>query len=228
MIITRLLAGGIKLWLRSQLTETANLKVKIGGKDRQIVTGYVPEVFIAANSAQYQKIALSQVAIEGKNLRFNLTEIIKSQPFRLLEPISVTIKLCLTQSDLQASLASTLLSEGLTNFWHNLLQETNLTIAEEFKTATLIWQQLSLEAATLKLQGIMQPNQSPIRIIAGLTLANPQTLLLSPVTILGVPGLSANSMANFAIDLGDHVCISDLNLGTDRLFLTGSMTIFPT
>ena len=227
MIVDRLLASGVKLWLRSQLTGVDQLKVKIGGKDQQIMTGYIPEIVIAANAATYQEISLSQVEIKGSNIRFNLTEILKAQPFQLLEPIAVTAKVLLQESDLQASLASPLLLDGLTDFWQNLLQETNHTVASELKTSSMRWQQFSLEAETLKLTGTIQDNQSLVSIITGLNLSNPQTLLLSPITILGVSGLPADSISELAIDLGNDVTISELKLWANQLLLTGNITIFP-
>ena len=227
MIVDRLLASGVKLWLRSQLTGVDQLKVKIGGKDQQIMTGYIPEIVIAANAATYQEISLSQVEIKGSNIRFNLTEILKAQPFKLLEPIGVTAKVLLQDSDLQASLASPLLLDGLTDFWQNLLQETNHTVASELKTSSMTWQQFSLEAETLKLTGTIEDNQSLVSIITGLNLSNPQTLLLSPITILGVSELPADSISELAIDLGNDVTISELKLWANQLLLTGNITIFP-
>ncbi len=227
MIIGRLLAGGVKLWLRSQLTGIDRLKVKINGKNQQIMTGYIPEIVIAANAATYQGISLSQVEMTGVNIRFNLTEILKAQPFKLLEPISVTTKVLLKESDLQASLASPLLLNGLTDFWYNLLQQADPTIAEDYQKPSITWQEFCLDTETLKLIGNIEDNQSLVGVISGLNLSNPQTLLLSPITILGLPELPTDSICELAIDLGSDVTISELKLQAHQLLLTGTITIFP-
>ena len=237
MIIDRLLASGVKLWLsslselhfpKSQPTEVERLTVTIEGKDQQIMTGYIPEIVIAANSVIYQDIALSQVKLRGVNIRFNLREILKAKPFQLLEPISVTAQILLKESDLQASLASPLLLDGLKDFWHNLLQETNPYIAEKVKNYSINWQQFSLESETLKLTGTIDKTNSTVTIITGLSSSNSQTLLFSPITILGVSELATdNNRSELAINLGNNVNISELKLWKNHLSLNGTITIFP-
>ncbi|MDJ0650132.1 MAG: DUF2993 domain-containing protein [Xenococcaceae cyanobacterium MO_188.B19] len=227
MIIDRLLGSGVKLWLRSQLTGIERLEVAIRGKDRQIMTGYIPEIFIAADAAIYQDIALSQAEVKGVNIRFNLKEVIKAKPFQLLEPISVTTKVLIKESDLQASLESSLLSEGLTSFWRDLLQKTNHSTAEELQNSSIVWQEFSLTPEKLELTGTIEDNNSQITIITGLSLLNPQTLLFSSVTILGVPELAQNPVSELAINLGNEVRIAELKLEENQLSLRGTITVLP-
>ncbi len=227
MIIDRLLGGGVKLWLRSQLTRIEKLNVTIKGKDRQIMTGYIPEVFIAADAAIYQDISLSEAEVKGVNIRFNLNEVIKAKPFQLLEPISVTTRVLIKQSDLQASLESALLSEGLTSFWQNLLEESNYNNTEELQNSSIMWQEFSLTSGRLELTGTIQDGDCQITIITGLGLLNPQTLLFSPVTILGVPDLVQNSVSELAINLGNEVSIAELKLEENQLLLMGTITVLP-
>ena len=227
MIIDRLLGSGVKLWLRSQLTGIERLEVAIRGKDRQIMTGYIPEIFIAADAAIYQDIALSQAEVKGVNIRFNLNEVIKAKPFQLLEPISVTTKVLVKESDLQASLESALLSEGLTSFWRDLLQETNHSKAEDLQNSSVVWQELSLASERLELTGTIEDTNCQITIITGLSLLNPQTLLFSPVTILGLPELAQNPVSELAINLGNEVRIAELKLEENQLLLRGTITVLP-
>ncbi len=232
MIIDRLLASAVKLWLhslselhfpKSQVTEVERLKVTIEGKNRQIMTGHIPEIVIAANTVIYQDISLSQVNIKGVNIRFNIPEILKGKPFQLLEPISITAQILLKESDLQASLTSPLLLDGLKDFWQKLLQKTNHNIVESIN-----WQQFSLESETLKLTGTINNTNSRVSIITGLIASNSQTLLFSPITILGVSELPTdNHISELAINLGTNVNISELHLSEDRLSLNGTITIFP-
>ena len=227
MIIDRLLGSGVKLWLRSQLTGIERLEVAIIGKDRQIMTGYIPEIFIAADAAIYQDIALSEAEVKGVNIRFNLNEVIKAKPFQLLEPISVTTKVLVKESDLQASLESALLSEGLTSFWRDLLQETNPSMAEELQNSSIVWQKFSLASERLELTGTIGDTNCQITIITGLSLLNHQTLLFSPVTILGIPELTQNPVSELAINLGNEVRIAELKLEENQLLLKGMITVLP-
>ena len=227
MIIDRLLGSGVKLWLRSQLTGIERLEVAIIGKDRQIMTGYIPEIFIAANAAVYQDIALSQAEVKGVNIRFNLNEVIKAKPFQLLEPISVTTKVLIKESDLQASLESSLLSDGLTSFWRDLLQETNHIAAEELQNSSIVWQEFSLTSEKLELTGTIEDTNCRISIITGLSLLNPQTLLFSSVTILGIPELAQTPISELAINLGNEVRIAELKLEENQLSLRGTITVLP-
>ena len=227
MIIDRLLGSGVKLWLRSQLTGIEKLEVAITGKDRQIMTGYIPEIFIAADAAIYQEICLTQAEIKGINIRFNLNEVIKAKPFQLLEPISVTTKILIKESDLQASLESSLLSDGLTSFWQDLIQKTSTNTAKKLGNSAIVWQKLSLTSERLELTGKIDHRDERITIITGLNLLNPQTLLLSPITILGIPELPQNAVSELDINLGNDITISQLKLEEKQLLLIGTITVLP-
>ncbi len=226
MIIDRLLASGIKIWLRTQLQKTKGLKVTIGGKDRQIMTGYIPEVSIVADSAVYQDIFLNQVAINGINIRFNLNEIIQNKPFKLLEPISVTVELLLKEADLQASLSSSLFLGGLTDFWDKLIQESSLSVTEKLADFSIIWKEILINSDKLKLTGNIKETDSQITIITGLSLSNPQTLLFEPITILGIPELVLENIFRFQINLGNDVNITESSLGSNQLFLKGGIMVY--
>lgn len=226
MIIDRLLASGIKIWLKTQLQKTKGLKVTIGGKDRQIMTGYIPEVSIVADSAVYQDIFLNQVAINGINIRFNLNEIIQNKPFKLLEPISVTVELLLKEADLQASLSSSLFLDGLTDFWHKLIQESSLSVTENLADFSIIWEEILINSDKLKLTGNIKETNSQITIITGLSLSNPQTLLFEPITILGIPELVLENISRFQINLGNDVNITESSLASNQLFLKGGIMVY--
>ena len=92
-LISKLLSSAVKLYLRSQVTQVEDLQVKISGKNKQILKGYIPQVFLSCDRAIYQGLNLSQIELNGLDIAINLPEVIKKKPLRLLEPIFVEIKL---------------------------------------------------------------------------------------------------------------------------------------
>ncbi|NJO19656.1 MAG: DUF2993 domain-containing protein [Spirulinaceae cyanobacterium RM2_2_10] len=111
----RLLESAVQLWLRTQVERIDELQVAIAGRNRQILQGYIPEVALAARTAIYQGLHLERAALTGQNIRINLGQILRGQPLRLLEPITASGELFLTAANLQASLASPLLRQALTD-----------------------------------------------------------------------------------------------------------------
>ena len=121
-MINKVISTAVKLWLRSQVNKAEDLQVTITGSNRQILKGYIPEVFLTCSKGVYQGLHLSQIELTGTNIAFNVTEVVKHRkPLKLLEPVLVDITVLLAAVDLQASLASSLLSDGLTDFLSSLL-----------------------------------------------------------------------------------------------------------
>ena len=109
-IASAVLSPAVQLWLRSQVQQVDELKVKIEGSDRQIFSGAIPKVTAAARGAVYKGLHLTEVAIEGCGIRINLSQALKGKPLRLLESVPVAGVLRLSQADLNASLKAPLLS----------------------------------------------------------------------------------------------------------------------
>ena len=120
MLIDKLLSGAVRLWLQSQVSAIDNLNLQIIGKDKQILRGYIPQVFISATNAIYQGVSISKLEIVGNNIKFNLPQVVKRKPLQLLEPIKIEIEVLLKEIDLQKSLSSPLLAAGLTDLWRSL------------------------------------------------------------------------------------------------------------
>ncbi|PSB25836.1 DUF2993 domain-containing protein, partial [filamentous cyanobacterium Phorm 46] len=53
-IASAVLSPAVQLWLRSQVQQVDELKVKIEGSDRQILSGTIPKVTAAARGAVYK------------------------------------------------------------------------------------------------------------------------------------------------------------------------------
>ena len=231
MIIDKLLASTVKLYLRSQVEKIKNLKVKITAKDRQILSGELPQVFIAANSAVYQGIYLRQLELTGNQIRFNLPEILERKPLKLLEPITVNIQALLAESDLQASLESDLFLSGLADFWQELLSQQTASAAGKLTSYSAIeWQQITLQDNLVIMAGNLQTAEEidiSIEITTNLYLSDSQTLIINLLDIQGIPELMGETWQSLKFDLGDDVAIADLSISQNKLFASGEIKIFP-
>ena len=193
MIIDKLLASTVKLYLRSQVEKIKNLQVKITAKDRQILSGKLPQVFIAANSAIYQGIYLRQLELTGKNILLNLPEIFERKPLKLLEPITVNIQALLAESDLQASLESDLFLSGLADFWQDLLRQQIASDSCNLAAYSAIaWQQISLQDNLVIMSGNLPKaaGDMGIKVTTDVHLFDSQTLMFTPLDIQGIPELT--------------------------------------
>ena len=227
-MIDRIISTAVKLWLRSQVSAVKDLQVKITGGDRQMLRGYIPEVWLASSHGVYRGLYLRQIELTGTNICFNLPDVLKRKPLRLLESVMVDVRLLLTEADLQASLASPLLSGGLTDFWQELLTKESLNSTDELAKYRVDWQEIKFAEQKLKLKGILIDSQGDsvqLDIAAGIGLANAHTLLLFPLTILTIPTLTIDCSRQLKINLGEEVALDKLEIESDRLFCSGKITI---
>ena len=230
-IISTALSPAVRLWLRSQVEKVEDLQFNIIGGDRQILTGHIPRITIAASRAVYQGLHLSQIQLEGTNIRVNLGQVIKGNPLRLLEPVPVVGQLLLQQADLQASLQAPLLSTALTELLDTFLKsngETNPT--DDLKDRQINWQQIDIEAGHLTLSGTLTDaalKTIPVVIRAGLQLATPHTLQLNPLQIQLAPASVPRNLDGFQIDLGSEVDIQELTLTPGQLMCRGHLSVTP-
>lgn len=230
-IISKVLSPAVQLWLRSQVEEVESLQFKIIGGDRQILSGHIPTVFVAASRAIYQGLHLSQLQLEGSSIRVNLGQILKGKPLRLLEPVPVAGQLLLQDSDLHASLQAPLLSTAVTEFLSTLLQSNKITnLVADLKEQQISWQQVNIAQDQLTLFGTLtdaMQQTTPIVIRAGLQLATPQLLKLNPFQIQISPTASPFNFDGFQVDLGSDVDLQEIALTPGQLLCRGRLTVLP-
>ena len=63
MIVSKLLAKAIKLWLKSQVSAIQDLEIAILSENKQILQGNISQVLIKATHAVYQDLHLSLIHI---------------------------------------------------------------------------------------------------------------------------------------------------------------------
>ncbi|MGQ4647073.1 LmeA family phospholipid-binding protein [Lyngbya aestuarii] len=230
-IISQVVSPALWLWLRSQVEQVENLQFNIIGGNRQILTGHIPTVSITASHAVYQGIHLSFLELEGKGIRFNLGQLLKGKPLRLLETVPVAGKLLVTANDLQASLKAPLLATALTNLLGELLRvdETN-NLVDKLQQTQINWQRIELEAGGLTLSGNLTDTNlipRPIVIRAGLQLTTGHTLLLDPLEIQLHQDTPPFNLDGFLLDLGSEVDLLELTLTPAELKCCGCLSVIP-
>lgn len=226
-MINHVISQAVQLFLRTQTTRVEDLQVKITGSNRQILKGHIPEIFLASSRAVYQGLHLRELEVEGTNISFNLPDVLKKKPLKLLNPVPVKVNLLLEETDLQASLPSPLLASGLTDFLSSLLTDQG---KEDLAASQINWSSISVVNQQLHLQGHLTDSQGKIiqlEIIAGLTLANSHTLALFPLVIKTTPELLFKQPHRLEIDLGQSVAIAELALEAGKLLCSGKITVLP-
>lgn len=246
-VVGRLLPAAVKLWLRSQVQQIENLSIDLAGRDRQLISGYLPGVSVAAQQAIYQGIHITQVQLSAKDIRINIGQVIRGKPLRLLKAFPVQGETALSSEDLNASLASPLLAEGLTNFWRSLTQQPEvsqavnnqyglLPLADEAK---LHQPQIRLGAGCLGLSFYpMTPAETgerPVILGVELSVVSGHILQLSSARWLSHldelsqrdKGTPVDALEEFHWDLGRDVQLSLLKLQPSQLLCSGEIMVNP-
>ncbi|HAC62535.1 MAG TPA: DUF2993 domain-containing protein [Cyanothece sp. UBA12306] len=229
-IISKILSPAVQLWLRSQVDHVETLQMKIDGSDRQILGGYIPGIMLNSKGAVYQGLHLAQAEITGENIRINIGQIIKGKPLQLLENIQVLGEIQVTETDLQASLSSSLLGDAFRELLITLLEYQGLSNVQQILDKyEIIWQEVTLSQSTFTLQGLVTQNEAENQIIikGQLELISSQTLRFIPLEMEGLSEFSNNSLEELELDLGSDVVIDSLNLGDNQLFCRAQLLIRP-
>jgi hypothetical protein len=231
-VIGKLLSQAVKVYLRSQVEGVETLQVKIEGKNRQILQGYIPQVSLSCDRAVYQGLHLRQVQLDGRDIAVNLSEVIKHQPLKLLEPVLVEIKLRLDAQDLQVSLPANLLQSGLSDLWQLILaaQDHTGTNTEKLRELRIEWQSLAIAEGQLNLTGFYQDSLGAIQQLAlatGIALTNPHTLGLSQLTITSDSSDLLHHDLNFPleINLGTDVFLQEVTVASEQILCSGKIRI---
>ena len=227
-MITKLLSTAVKFYLRSQVSQVKDLQVKISGKNRQILTGYIPQVFLSCNKGVYQGLHLREVEINGNDIAVNLPEVLKKKPLRLLEPIVVRVKLGLDANDLLASLDSNLLQSGLTDLWEMILATKKDSQNLELNDSIINWDNIAIANQQLTFSGTYKDEfgqDSKLNLLTRVTLSNNHTLCLFPLKIR-INSNAAEELADkLEIDLGKDVNIEELVVEASQILCLGDITV---
>ncbi|MEG4130706.1 DUF2993 domain-containing protein [Microcoleus sp. Pol11C1] len=224
-IASAVLSPAVQLWLRSQVQQVDELKVKIEGSDRQIFSGAIPKVTAAARGAVYKGLHLTEVAIEGCGIRINLGQALKGQPLRLLESVPVAGVLRLSQADLNASLKAPLLADALNEFLLPMLPLTDREKSLKLQNSQIIIEAglLTLSATILRAGG----RQIPLVLRTGLRIASGRELMFESPEIEMDGELKSSDFNGFKIDFGPEVEIEELILSPGEIVCRGGIRVLP-
>lgn len=235
-LIGSALASAVRLWLRSQVERVEDLQVQIEAGDRQILTGHLPAVTIAARGAVYQGLHLTEADLQGTNIRVNLGQVLRGQPLRLLAIVPVTGAVRLSQADLNASLQNPLLANAVTEFLLALLRSGSADLLDAPADRALNLQDLRvrLETAQVVLSANLvsaSGNPTPIAIRTGLRIADGHTLQLDRPQWLphaqAKRGLPLSDLDGYAVDLGADVDIQTVAIEPEQLVCRGRINVIP-
>ncbi len=236
-LISTIVAPAVQLWLRSQVEQIDNLQVQIEAGDRQILSGHIPHVRVAARQAVYQGLHLSQIQLLGQNIRVNLGQVIRGKPLQLLQPIPVEADLRLQEADLNASLAAPLMVSAVADLLNQLVQaDPSLVdiLGPQPQSEALENLQILLEAEQLTLGMSLRSQQGkiiPFALRTQLSLASPRQLRFdSPHWLTNLKakrGFPLEGLEGFLIDFGPEVALTELTLAASQLVCRGCITIMP-
>ena len=229
-ILSKILSPAVQLWLRSQVDYVDTLQIKIGGSDSQIFGGYIPEILLNTKGVIYQGLHLGQTDVTGENIRINIGQVIKGKPLQLLEPIQIWGEVKLTENDLQASLASSLLEDAFQELLVALLEYQGVSDPRQILDYyEITWQGVTLNQSSFALQGLVVKNEVSTRIVieGQLELISSQSLRLIVLKTEGLSELNNDSLDRLELYLGPDVIIESLSLGDDQLFCRAKLLIYP-
>ena len=246
-IIGKILPAAVRLWLRSQAEQIEDLSISLSGRDRDILSGYLPGVFLHAKRAVYQELHIGDLHLSATDIRINVGQVVRGKPLRLLKSFPVLGELALTERDLNASLRSPLLSQGLNDFWRSLAQ--NPSMASSIKSRYGLASsdaEVTLESAQARLEGerlglLFYPcvagtcAEQPIILAAGLRIVDGNCLqLIAPQWIDSLEdtaditkGESIEALQGFQWDLGSDTQIERLQVQANQIVFEGQLTVNP-
>jgi len=222
-LVTNVLSTAIKLWLRTQVSHIEELKLDIQASNRQILSGCVPTVSIVAKNAVYQGLYLSFVNLVANNIRINIGSVLKGEQLRLLEKVPVQGELSQVESDLSASLSSTLLSTALNDILIQFLPE------HRQNSKLISWQKVQVTDNQLAINATIdkENNPQPLDICIGLNLLSPHELSIAPIYVTSNTKTLYESSEGECIDLGSDVEIQYLQLLPGKIICRGMINVNP-
>ncbi|HEY9763445.1 MAG TPA: DUF2993 domain-containing protein [Trichocoleus sp.] len=237
-IIGRILPPAVRLWLQTQVDHIENLVFQLEGRDRQILSGYVPKVVLAADRAVYQGLHLSHAQVQASEIRINLGQVLRGKPLRLLQKFPIAGNVVIREADLNASLQAPLLRDGLRDFLKQLIvvqgAEHGLQpyLASLVEGDTVRFQTAGVAIApgliTLTLLPEGRPNPAhTITLRTGLTVRDGHILVLHEPTLISGGGLEQQDLDDFELDLGPEVRIESLQVAAGQLEISGTVQVIP-
>lgn len=233
-LISRVLTPAVRLWLKSQLDHVEDLQLAIDAGDRQLLTGAIQQVNVAAQAVVYRGIHLSRVGLVGEQIRTNLGQVLRGKPLRLLEAFPIAGSVTFSQADLNASLQSPLFADAVIQFLQLLLHSDLAPAESQDSPITLRDPQIQLgEEKVVLLAGLVSASGgiTPIALRTGLSLQDSRTLRLDNPEWLphanARKGMRLQELDGYCFDLGSQVALQTVRLEPEQIFCQGQIRVTP-
>lgn len=224
-LVSSVLSSAIRLWLQSQLEGIDRLDIRIRAGNRQILSGDLPEVSIAASNAVYRGLHLSQMHLSATQIRLNVARVLRGHPLRLLKPIPVATELIWEQTDLNASARSPLLIEALNQFLLPWLQQASGMVSPIILDRAGV--EIETDGIVVRAESIRAETNQRIDLIvrSGLRLSGDRYLeFVDPaIELSDLPPIRPSD--SFRLDLGSDTSLETLTLLPGRLVCRGRLTV---
>lgn len=234
-LISKVLSSAVRLWLRSQVESVEELDFQIEGSDRQILTGYIPKMAIAAHKAVYKGLYLSQIDLTGEAIRINLGQVLKGKSLKLMDVVPIHGSLWWEEADLNASLKSPLLASTLAEFFVTWLREFSNFLPEDLAQA------MKAPLALQNAQAVIDHNQVTLKLDwrsassisttlrTGLKIVSGNRLKLEQPQLLACVAQETSSilLQDYEVQLGTDVELQELRLETGKLWVQGQISVLP-
>lgn len=240
-LIRKVLSPAVRLWLRSQVDSAQSLDFRLEGRDGQLLSGQIPQVWVRGDQVVYQGLCLSQLDITGQGIHINLKQILRGKPLQLLEPIRVQATLRMADGDMNQCLQAPLLAKALTEVLDQWLQPLEAWVepggGEPGDPALgSHWQEVRMEFladalhlwATLIRSGGVDPLRVELR--SPVTLQDPHTIILAPlqwITSDAEATAALGSLEHLVLNLGQDVAFDRLTLEPGTIICQGDLIIRP-
>jgi hypothetical protein len=167
---------------------------------------------------------LGSIDLIAENIRINLPQVLKGEALRLIESIAVTAKVKFSETDLQASLISPILSQAITDLFTQIL-----ATSPQSAHWSVEWESVRIDPHTLILQGKLTTDGQtvPIKIAMGIALTDGHILDLDPLKINCAIDLPGSNITRHSIDLGEDVHITELQLVAGEILCQGRIQVNP-
>jgi LmeA-like phospholipid-binding len=222
-IISSVLSSACATWLRTQVSDVAELQVEIVAGDRQMLAGVIPSVAVAAQKIVYRGIAVHQIELLAEQIAINLKQVVRGKPLQLLQPIMINIQAQMTSADLHSSLTAPFFNKAITDLVKQILASAD-------QNWSIQWQSAAIQAHQVVLQGQVQKSpeqQVPISIQTGIELLTGRVLRLTPLLVTCDLDLPGSDLHSYEIDLGDQVNLQELTLQAGELLCNGEIQVNP-
>lgn len=237
-LISRLLPPAIRLWLHSQLDHLEGLAFRLEGKDRQILSGHIPQVSLSAQQAVYRGLHVSQVAVTAKEIRVNLGQVLRGKPLRLLQAFPVEGQVYLSTEDVRASLHAPLLEQGLQDVFQRWAEAAPDMPSENSATPPLTalppatqLVDIALGHGTLTLTwSLAAETDQNLRLHTHLTMTEGRYFSLGPTEVqVGHGGTWAapTRLGDVVMDLGSETQIHRLTVTPEAMVMEGVVRVIP-